>query len=100
MAFISFFAQQTRLDNPQTTFSYLPAASQESPEDFSTSPCEVYDVLSRLIPSKDPDLYGLSRHLLRLCATGRASGLCTLFNRSLSEAAVPSALKKTLVVPV
>ena len=96
----SFFVQQTCLHDPPQSFPVLPAASQESPESFSTSPCEVYNILSHLKPGKAPGLDGLPPALLRLCASGISESLSTLFNRSFAEGAVPRAWKEALVVPV
>ena len=96
----SFFAKQTCLDDPPKSFPVLPVSQEKSPDRFSTSPCEVYDVLSHLKPGKAPGLDGLPPQLLRLCASGIADSLSTLYNRSFSEGAVPMAWKEALVVPV
>ena len=48
----SYFAQQTQLQNCPASFPKLPTPSQLSPDHFSTTPSEVYDVLSGLKPGK------------------------------------------------
>ena len=88
-----FFVPQTCLHDPPQSFPVLPAASQGSPESFSTSPCEVYDILSHLKPGKAPGFDGLPSALLRVCASGISESLSTLFNRSFAEGAVPRARK-------
>ena len=71
-----------------------------SPDSFSTTPAEVYDVISGLTPGKAPGLDELPPKLLSLCARGISVSLCTLFNRSFCDGRVPSAWKEALIVPV
>ena len=94
------FARQTRLQNCPQTFPDLPAPSQLSPDSFSTTPAEVYDVISGLKPGKAPGLDELPPKLLSLCARGISVSLCTLFNRSFCDGRVPSAWKEALIVPL
>ena len=100
-AFNVFFQKQTELQgndrHPDTTG--LP----KNPHNFSsiqTSPSEVYDILLSLPKKKAPGWDGITTDLLRLCATGIAESLATLFNRSFSDGVFPAAWKLALVTPV
>ena len=100
-AFNVFFQKQTELQGtdrqPDTTG--LP----KNPHNFSsieTSPSEVYDILLSLPKKKAPGWDGIITDLLRLCATGIAESLATLFNRSFSDGVFPAAWKLALVTPV
>ena len=95
-----YFAHQTVLQDCPKSFPDLPPPSELSPESFNTTPSEVYDTLSKLKPGKAPGLDGLPPKMLSLCASGIASSLCLLFNRSFQEGTVPQAWKEAVVVPV
>ena len=57
-------------------------------------------VLLSLPKKKAPGWDGITTDLLRLCATGIAESLATLFNRSFSDGVFPAAWKLALVTPV
>ena len=59
-------------------------------DSLSTTPTEVYDILTHLKPGKTPDLDEIPPQLLRYCAHGISNSLCTLFNRSFEDCCVPS----------
>ena len=98
----SFFAEQTRLSDTPPTFPDLSAIYHDGSvaDALSTTPVEVFDVLTHLKPGKAPGLDEIPPQLLRLCASGISCSLSELFNRSFNECAVPSAWKEALVVPV
>ncbi len=96
-----FFADQTILPERQAVpnVADLPFRADEL-SSLSTTPADVYDVLSSLSVQKAAGLDGISPRLLKLCSTGIASSLASLFNRSFSEGNFPSSWKSALVIPV
>ena len=98
----SFFAKQTHLTSTPSTFPNLSNVYKDDAvaDALFTTPAEVFDTLRHLKPGKAPGLDEISPNLLRLCATGIASSLSDLFNRSFQDCCVPLAWKEALVVPV
>ena len=98
----TFFAEQTRLHDTPSTFPDLSSLYDDASvaDTLSTTPAEVFDVLTHLKPGKAPGLDEIPPQLLRLCAPGIASSLSQLFNPSFNDCSVPSAWKEALVVPV
>ena len=94
------FARQTHLADCPEALPVLPPPSQLSPDAFSSTPTEVFDVLSGLKLAKAPGLDDLPPKLLSLRARGISVSLCALFNRSFTEGRVPSDWKEAFVVPV
>ena len=96
----TFFAEQTRLPNTPSAFPDLSTMYQDDSvaDALSTTPAEVFDVLTHLKSGKAPGLDEIPPQLLRLCASGISCSLSEIFNRS--DCAVPSAWKEALVVPV
>ena len=93
-----FLLKQTHLPNCQSKFPNLPAPTQLSPDSFSTTPAEVFNILSGLKPGKAPE--GIPPRLLQLCARGISVSLAALFNRSFVKGCVPAAWGEALVIPV
>ena len=90
------------INPPSSTFPDLSAlyADGSVADTLSTTPAEVFDLLTQLKPGKAPGLDEIPPQLLRLCARGISSSLSELFNRSFTDCSVPSAWKEALVVPV
>ena len=90
------------INPPSSTFPDLSAlyADGSVADTLSTTPAEVFDVLTLLKPGKAPGLDEFPPQLLRLCACGISSSLSKLFNCSFTDCSVPSAWKEALVVPV
>ena len=97
----AFFVQQTHLSGSDASpdASSVPV-NEENFSQLSTTPADVFDVLSSLPRRKAPGLDGVTTCLLKECAQGIACSLCCLFNRSFTEQHFPSAWKNALVVPV
>ena len=97
-----FFAQQTIL-NGAATATLLEDSLPRNDHSFSTistTPSEVYGILSTLKERKASGLDGISPRLLKFCAGGISESLCSLFNRSFDEGHFPKAWRSALVVPI
>ena len=96
----SFFVRQTHLIGSHSTpdVSSLPI-NEEVFSQLSTTPADVFRVLSSLPRRKAPGMDGVTTHLLKECASGIAVSLSDLFNRSFAEQRFPAAWKDALVVP-
>ena len=93
--------EQTGLQNVPSAFPDLSSVYPDAvvADSIRTTPREVVDCLSHLKPGKAPGLDDIPPQLLRLCASGIATNLCDLFNRSFAEGCVPSDWNVALVVP-
>ncbi len=100
-AFNTFFAKQTHLDDSKSKLD--PTSLTNNEEEFSsisTTPASVFQILSSLPRRKAPGIDGVPNYLLRECASGIASSLALLFNRSFADCRFPTDWKHALVVPV
>ena len=98
----SFFTAQTRLVNCPSS---VPALPRQVPADsffknLSTTPTDVFDILTHLKPGKAPGLDDIPPRLLTECACGVSASLSKLFSRSFVECRLPKEWKDALVVPI
>ncbi len=98
----SFFCQQTVLpgcDLVSPDKSSLKVNSHRF-DSISTTPRDVYDILSTLRIDKAPGIDNLTPRLLRFCARGISTSIATLLNRSFTSGTFPAAWKKATVIPI
>ena len=88
----TFFVEQTRLENAPSPFPDLSEMYKDGAvaDSLSTTPTEVYNILTHLKHGKPPGLDEIPPQLLRHCARGISNSLCTLFSRSFEDCCVPS----------
>ena len=100
--FNSHFARQTMLGVPddETPNSCSLQFNTLSFSYLSTTPSDVYGILSKLKSGKAPGIDHITPDLLRYCANGIACSLACLFNRSFELSQFPQAWKEALVIPV
>ena len=87
------------MDPPRLTSPPL----QKKPHVFDsikTTPKEVFDILCHLKKGKAAGIDEITPDLLRLCVSGIAESLSSLFNKSFDSSKFPSQWKKALVVPI
>ena len=84
------FVMQTELPDSEREpdSSDLPINPDNFPS-LSTTPAEVYKVLSSLSNHKAPELDGITTGFLK-CARGSAPSLAALFNRSFNDGVFPT----------
>ena len=99
---LSHFARQTMLGVPddETPNSCSLQFNTLSFSYLSTTPSDVYGILSKLKSGKAPGIDHITPDLLRYCANGIACSLACLFNRSFELSQFPQAWKEALVIPV
>ena len=98
----AFFVKQTYLDGADRSpdLSSLSINAEDEFSTLATTPADVFRILSTLPRHKAPGLDSITTYLLRESASGIASSLALLFNRSFSDRRFPDAWKDALVVPV
>jgi hypothetical protein len=64
------------------------------------SPVEVLESIKKLEDKKNPDMCGLSSHLLKKISSTLLTPLCHIFTRSLNSGIVPAKLKIAKVIPL
>ena len=94
------FVRQTILDDDSTALPEELAQNDCEFSSLSTTPKEVFYVLSHLKEKKAAGSDGVPPRLLKYCADGIATSLAHLFNRSFADGCFPSDWKAALVVPV
>ena len=99
--FNKFFSSQTLLENGSSPPDK--SSLTKNPHVFDsikTTPKEVFDILCHLKKVKAARIDEITPDLLRLCASGIAESLSSLFNKSFDSSKFPSQWKKALVVPI
>lgn len=93
----SFFCSQSSIHVPDTYYS-LPTFSLST--DSRINEQDVYEVLTKLNPSKANGHDKISNRVLKEVAPSLAGPLSKLFQKSLHEGKLPSQLKEVNVVPI
>ena len=94
----SFFGSCFNTSHPPIELGSPPSVSY--PEELLCTESKVYDLVASLDVSKASGQDGISARMLKATACSIAPSLTKLFNLSLQSGIIPSAWKKSLVVPV
>ncbi|KAL0161079.1 hypothetical protein M9458_044804, partial [Cirrhinus mrigala] len=92
----SMHGLKCRMTHLHKNYSHLPTTMQA----LCLSPVDVRKTLSRVNPRKAAGPDNIPGHVLRECAAQLTDVLTDIFNASLSQAAVPTCLKSTSIIPV
>ena len=94
------FVKQTVLAGAESAVPDEIARNDHEFSFLSTTPRDVFSVISHLKEKKAAGLDGLPPRLLKYCAEGISVSVADLFNRSFAEGRFPSDKKSALVIPV
>ncbi len=95
-----YFVNQTVLAGASSAVPEELVEIERTFSSISTSPRNVFEVLSHLKENKAAGIDGLPPRLLKYCAAGIASSVADLFNRSFAEGHFPTDWKAALIVPI
>ena len=90
-----------KIPKPNTKFQdYLKNPNEHSIYLSEVLPHEIDEIIAELGSNKSGDLYGITSNIVKLGGLPLTQILTSLFNKSISQGIVPSALKYAKVIPI